>query len=136
METLTQMKCVACRKDAPTVTDAELAEFHPQVSDWEIVELDGIKRLRRVFSVDDFAQALEFTKKVGELAEDEGHHPALLTEWGRTTVTWWTHKIKGLHRNDFIMARRRADVSFAGDTPSEEPPALQDPVGLDRAGRF
>ena len=82
METLTQMTCVACRKDGPTVTDAEIAEFHPQVSDWEIVELDGIKRLRRVFSVDDFAQALEFTKKVGELAEDEGHHPALLTEWG------------------------------------------------------
>ena len=95
METLTQMKCVACRKDAPTVTDAEIAEFHPQVSDWEIVELDGIKRLRRVFSFDDFAQALEFTKKVGELAEEEGHHPALLTEWGRTTVTWWTHKIRG-----------------------------------------
>jgi 4a-hydroxytetrahydrobiopterin dehydratase len=74
--------------------------FHRQVSDWEIVELDGIKRLRRVFSVDDFAQALEFTKKVGGLAEDEGHHPALLTEWGRT------HKIKGLHRNDFIMAAK------------------------------
>ena len=61
METLTQLKCVACRKDAPTTTDAEIAEFHPQVSDWEIVELDGIKRLRRVFSFDDFAQALEFT---------------------------------------------------------------------------
>jgi 4a-hydroxytetrahydrobiopterin dehydratase len=82
METLTKMKCVACRKDAPTVTDAELAEFHPQVSDWEIVELDGIQRLRRVFSVDDFAQALEFTNKVGELAEEEGHHPALLTHRG------------------------------------------------------
>jgi 4a-hydroxytetrahydrobiopterin dehydratase len=110
METLTQMKCVACRRDAPTVADAELAEFHPQVSDWEIVELDGIKRLRRVFSVDDFAQALEFTKKVGELAEEEGHHPALLTEWGRTTVTWWTHKIKGLHRNDFIMAAKTDEL--------------------------
>jgi 4a-hydroxytetrahydrobiopterin dehydratase len=110
METLTQMKCVACRKDAPTVADAEIAEFHPQVSDWEIVEVDGIKRLRRVFSVDDFAQALEFTNKVGELAEEEGHHPALLTEWGRTTVTWWTHKIKGLHRNDFIMAAKTDEL--------------------------
>ena len=110
METLTQMKCVACRKDAPTVTDAESAEFHRQVSDWEIVELDGIKRLRRVFAVDDFARALEFTKKVGELAEVEGPHPALLTEWGRTTVTWWTHKIKGLHRNDFIMAAKTDEL--------------------------
>jgi 4a-hydroxytetrahydrobiopterin dehydratase len=110
MDTLTQMKCVACRKDTPTVTDAEIVEFHPQVADWEIVELDGIKRLRRVFSFGDFAQALEFTKKVGELAEEEGHHPALLTEWGRTTVTWWTHKIKGLHRNDFIMAAKTDEL--------------------------
>ena len=44
--------------------------------------------------------------RVGALAESEGHHPALLTEWGRTTVTWWTHKIRGLHRNDFIMAAK------------------------------
>ena len=111
MERLTQMKCVACRKDAPTVTDAEIAEFQRQVSDWDVVERDEIKRLRRVFLVDDFAQALEFTKKVGELAEEEGHHPALLTEWGRTTVTWWTHKIKGLHRNDFIMAAKTDKLS-------------------------
>ena len=74
------------------------------------VELDGIKRLRRVFAFDDFAQALEFTKKVGELAEEEGHHPALLTEWGGTTVTWWTHKITGLHRNDFIMAAKTNEL--------------------------
>jgi 4a-hydroxytetrahydrobiopterin dehydratase len=110
METLSQMRCVACRKDEPTVTDAELAAFHRQVSDWEIVELDGIKRLRRVFSVDDFAQALAFANKVGGLAEEERHHPALLTEWGRTTVTWWTHKIKGLHRNDFIMAAKTDEL--------------------------
>jgi len=100
------MKCVACRRDAQTVTGDELAELQTQVPDWEIVELDGIKRLRRVFSADDFAQALEFTNAVAELAEEESHHPALLTEWGRTTVTWWTHKIKGLHRNDFIMAAK------------------------------
>jgi 4a-hydroxytetrahydrobiopterin dehydratase len=110
METLTQMECVACSKDAPTVTDAEIAELHPQVSDWELVEVGGIKRLKRVFSVDDFAQALDFTNKVGALAEEEGHHPALLTEWGRTTVTWWTHKIKGLHRNDFIMAAKTNEL--------------------------
>jgi 4a-hydroxytetrahydrobiopterin dehydratase len=110
METLTRMKCVACRKHAPTVTDAEIAEVLPQVAVRVLVELDGIKRLRRVFAFDDFAQALEFTKKVGELAEGEGHHPALLTEWGGTTVTWWTHKIKGLHRNDFIMAAKTDEL--------------------------
>ena len=85
METLTEMKCVACRRDAPTVTDAEINEFLPQVSDWDIVELDGIKRLRRVCAVDDLAQALEFMRKVAELAEDEWHQPALLSEWGAAT---------------------------------------------------
>ena len=101
-----QMKCVACRRDAPTVTGEEITELRPQVAEWELVEIDGIKRLRRVFSFDDFGQALDFTSRVGELAEAEGHHPALLTEWGQTTVSWWTHKIKGLHRNDFIMAAK------------------------------
>ena len=110
METLTQMKCVACRKDAPSVTDTEIAEFHPQVSDWDIVQIDGMNRLTRGYSFDDFAKAMEFTQKVGALAEEEGHHPALLTEWGRTTVTWWTHKIKGLHRNDFVMAAKTDEL--------------------------
>lgn len=106
MRTLVGMNCVACRKDAPQVTDEELAAYRRQVPDWEIVEIDGIRRLKRAFSVDDFARALAFTNKVGELAEAGGHHPAVLTEWGRTTVTWWTHKIKGLHRNDFVMAAK------------------------------
>jgi 4a-hydroxytetrahydrobiopterin dehydratase len=110
MESLAQQTCVACRPDAPTVTDDEIAELHPQVRDWELVEEDGIKRLRRVFRFDDFGQALAFTDAVGAIAEEEGHHPALLTEWGRTTVTWWTHKIKGLHRNDFVMAAKTDDL--------------------------
>jgi 4a-hydroxytetrahydrobiopterin dehydratase len=104
------MKCVACRRDAPTVTEAEVVELHPQVSEWEIVEQEGIKKLNRVFRFDDFAKALAFTNALGELAEEQGHHPALLTEWGQTTVTWWTHKIKGLHRNDFIMAAKADEV--------------------------
>lgn len=106
MDTLTQMKCVACRKGEPTVTDAEIAELHPQIPEWQIVEREEIKRLERVFKFENFVQALAFTNKVGEIAEAEGHHPALLTEWGKVTVTWWTHKIKGLHRNDFIMAAK------------------------------
>ena len=115
MDTLTQMKCVACRKGEPTVTDAEIAELHHQVADWQIVEREGIKRLERVFKFENFVQALAFTNKVGEIAEAEGHHPALLTEWGKVTVTWWTHKIKGLHRNDFIMAAKTDQL--ASDSP-------------------
>jgi 4a-hydroxytetrahydrobiopterin dehydratase len=110
VERLAEMKCVACRRDAPTVTESEVAELQPQIPAWELIELDGIKRLRRVFEFDDFAQALAFTEKVGAAAEEEGHHPALLTEWGRTTVTWWTHKIRGLHRNDFVMAAKTDEL--------------------------
>ena len=98
--------CVACRRDSLPVAEAELAELHAQVPEWELIEEDGIRRLRRAFGFDDFAQALAFSNDVGALAEAEGHHPALLTEWGRVTVTWWTHAIGDLHRNDFIMAAK------------------------------
>jgi len=106
METLMQMKCVACHGGEPTLTDEEIADLLPQVSEWKIVEQDGVKHLERRFKYRNFAQALAFTNKVGELAEVEGHHPAILTEWGKVKVTWWTHIIKGLHRNDFIMAAK------------------------------
>ena len=106
MITLQESTCTACRADAPRVTDEEIAELKPQIPDWQIVERDGIRRLERVFRLKDFAQALAFTNKVGAIAEAEGHHPALLTQWGSVTVTWWTHKIRGLHRNDFIMAAK------------------------------
>ncbi len=111
MESLVQMKCTACRVGEPTVTDAEIAELHPHVPDWQILERDGIKRLERTFKLRNFAEALAFTQAVGTAAEEEGHHPAILTEWGRVTVTWWTHKIRGLHRNDFIMAAKTDRLS-------------------------
>lgn len=88
------------------MTTDEIQGLKPEAPDWDVIEQDGILRLERVYKFKNFAQALEFTNRVGELAEEQGHHPALLTEWGRVTVTWWTHKIKGLHRNDFIMAAK------------------------------
>lgn len=115
MSELSEMKCTACRGDEPTLTDAEIAELRPQVPDWQVVEREGTKRLERTFEFGNFAQALAFTNKVGEQAEEEGHHPALLTEWGKVRVTWWTHKIGGLHQNDFIMAARM-DELFEGRT--------------------
>ena len=105
-EELAEMRCVACRRDAPLATDEEIKELLPQIPDWQIVERDAVKRLERVFRFDDFARGLDFTNRVGHAAEAEGHHPAILTEWGKVTVTWWTHKIRGLHRNDFIMAAK------------------------------
>lgn len=106
MSSLSSEKCTACRADAPAVTEAELAELKPQIPDWEITNRDGIPRLERVYNFSDFVSALAFTNRVGELAEEAGHHPALLTEWGKVTVSWWTHKIRNLHRNDLIMASR------------------------------
>ncbi len=106
MTELTAEKCVACRADSPRVTAEEQAKLMPLIPEWKVVERDGIPRLERTYRFRNFADALVFTNHVGALAEAEGHHPALLTEWGRVTVSWWTHKIKGLHRNDFIMAAK------------------------------
>jgi 4a-hydroxytetrahydrobiopterin dehydratase len=106
MSELAQLKCVACRGGEPTVTEAEIAELHPQVSEWQILEVDGIKRLQRVFKLKNFIEAVAFTNKIALIAEKEDHHPLIVTEWGRVTIQWWTHKIKGLHRNDFIMAAK------------------------------
>ncbi len=116
MQELTDMKCTACRGDEPPLTDEEIAELLVQVPEWEVVERDGIKRLERRFKFRNFAQALAFTNKVGQAAEAEGHHPAILTEWGRVTVTWWTHKIKGVHQNDFIMAAKTDQLYSPGRT--------------------
>src|SRR5512143_3630159 len=102
--------CVACRSDSPKLTAVEIAGLKPGIPDWTIVQRDGEQRLERAFKFKNFAEALAFTDAVGALAESEKHHPALLTEWGKTTVTWWTHKIGGLHRNDFVMAARTDEI--------------------------
>ena len=106
MEDLTQMRCVRPQKGEPPLSAEAIAEFQPQVPGWEIVERDGVRQLERAYKFKNFVEALEFTNKVGDLAEQEDHHPALLTEWGRVTVTWWTHAVRELHRNDFIAAAK------------------------------
>ena len=99
-------RCVACHPGAPKVTEAEMPDLLAAVPDWKLTEKDGVPRLERRFRFSDYRTALRFTQRVGELAEAEDHHPAILTEARRVTVTWWTHAIKGLHRNDFIMAAK------------------------------
>ena len=110
MPELTKIKCVACRGDAPQVTESEISEYEQQIPGWEIVEYEGIKRLQRSFEFPDFDKAIAFTNLVGKLAEAENHHPAILTEWGRVKVSWWTHKIRGLHRNDFVAAAKTDEL--------------------------
>jgi len=106
MEKLTEQSCEACRADAPRVSDEELADLMKQIPEWMGVSEDGVLKLRRSYNFGNFVEALAFTNRVGELAEEHGHHPDLLTEWGKATVTWWSHKIKGLHKNDFILAAK------------------------------
>lgn len=110
MSELQQQKCEACNADAPQVTDAELAELMREIPEWTPVVRDGVMQLERVFKFKNFKLALAFTNRVGEIAEAEFHHPTLTTEWGKVTVTWWTHAIHGLHKNDFIMAARTDTV--------------------------
>ncbi len=113
MNDLSEQGCEACRADAPRISDADLKRLITEISDWEIIVVDGIMQLRREFKFRDFAQAMAFSNRVGDLAEAVDHHPAILTEWGRVNVTWWSHKIRGLHKNDLIMAAR-TDKVYAG----------------------
>ena len=106
MKILAKLQCVPCRAGQPPLNDDEIAELMPQIPEWNLLEQEGIKRLERQFKFSNFAQALAFTIELGSMAEGEDHPPAILTEWGKVTVNWWTHVIKGLHRNDFILAAR------------------------------
>jgi 4a-hydroxytetrahydrobiopterin dehydratase len=106
MSGLADARCVPCRGGIPPLTDAEIDALKPFVPGWQVREVDGIKRLERTFKLKNFADALRFTNQIGAIAEAEDHHPLIVTEWGRVTVQWWTHKIRGLHNNDFIMAAK------------------------------
>jgi 4a-hydroxytetrahydrobiopterin dehydratase len=110
MADLKHMQCEACSPGTPPVSDEESANLQKQIPEWSIVERDGVRRLERVFMVKDFATALAFANKIGEIAEEEGHHPALQVEWGKVGVIWWTHSIGGLHLNDFIMAAKTDQI--------------------------
>ena len=111
MENLAAGKCVACRKGEPMLTDVEIEDLLHQVPQWQVREVDGMKRLERTFKFKNFTAALEFTNKVGAIAEEEDHHPRIVTEWGRVNLQWWTHVIGGLHKNDFIMAAKSDELA-------------------------
>jgi 4a-hydroxytetrahydrobiopterin dehydratase len=103
---LSTQECEPCRAGAPQLNEDELAHLLKDIPQWATVMKDGILQLERVYKFKNFRQALAFTNKIGQMAEDEGHHPGLLTEWGKVTITWWTHSIQGLHKNDFICAAK------------------------------
>lgn len=106
MTTLAEMACEECRQGMPPLTAVEINRWMDGLVGWTTVMHAGVMRLERRFVFDDFVSALAFSNRIGELAETEGHHPALLIEWGGVTVSWWTHAAGGLQRNDFILAAR------------------------------
>lgn len=110
MSELSQASCEACRIDAPTVGDAQAQHLLTELPEWSLITVDGIKQLQREYRFKNFAAAMEMANRVAQIAEEEGHHPSILVEWGKMTVTWWSHSIKGLHRNDFIMAAKTDDL--------------------------
>lgn len=119
---LSSQTCIPCSGSLPPATPEEISQLHLQVPDWLLIEPDGIPQLQRQYGFKNFQQALAFTNEVGAAAEAAGHHPALLTEWGKVTVTWWTHAINGLHQNDFVMAAKTdAIATRVGANPSASP---------------
>tara|TARA_Y100001970_G_scaffold245009_1_gene311682 strand:+ start:376 stop:717 length:342 start_codon:yes stop_codon:yes gene_type:complete len=107
---LSQSSCEACRLDAPVLSEQEIRELAPQIPSWIVHEEDGIKRLICSFAFSSYEDSVNFTNKVAKLAEQEDHHPEIVLEWGNVTVSWWSHKIKGLHKNDFICASKTDDL--------------------------
>ena len=106
MSELLEQKCIPCSGSLPPATAEEISNYKTEIPEWNLINENGELRLQRVFKFPDFKSAISFTNSIGEIAEAEGHHPALLTEWGKVTVTWWTHALKALHHNDFIMAAK------------------------------
>jgi 4a-hydroxytetrahydrobiopterin dehydratase len=103
---LNQMKCTVCQVGDIPLNDDEVSGLLEQVPDWMLAEENGVRRIEKTFNFNDYLSALEFTNQVANLSEREGHHPSIRLDWGKVVVTWWTHKIKGLHQNDFIMAAK------------------------------
>ncbi len=106
MPELASQNCVPCRGGEPPLPEEKIQELRKELPGWQVVEDDGVKQLQRQFDFPDFQSALRFTHQVGHIAEEVDHHPELVTAWGKVEVRWWTYVIRGLHKNDFIMAAR------------------------------
>lgn len=106
MNHLREKECEACRVGATLLTVKEQEKYLEVIPKWEVFVEDAIAKLKRDFSFKNFKEALKFTNDIGLIAEAEGHHPDITTRYGSVTIVWYTHKIEGLHLNDFIMAAK------------------------------
>ncbi len=108
MADLASKKCIPCSFGAPTLMEDEIMELMKSLKEgWEVIDN---KKLKKTFKFKDFKEALDFTNKVGAIAEEEGHHPNIHLSWGRVAIELWTHKIGGLHENDFILAAKIDEI--------------------------
>ena len=110
MSPLPKKKPAPFEQDGLILTAREVNSLKAELPEWKIMKRDGVQCLQRVFQFDDFSQALDFTNRVGDIAEEQNHHPMLVTEWGQVTVAWWTVETGGLHKNDFVMAGKTDHV--------------------------
>ena len=110
MSDLASSACEACRIDAPMVSDDEAFILIKEIEGWDLID-DGVKKLKKEFSFLDYSDSVAFSNKVSDMAEQEDHHPQIILEWGKVTVIWWSHKIKGLHKNDFICAAKTNNIN-------------------------
>ena len=103
MSELSTKTCVPCRGGVPPLKGEELVALQKQVDGWNVVEEQHIAK---TFKFLNFREALKFVNRVGELAEEQGHHPDIFLAWGKVEITIWTHKINGLTESDFILAAK------------------------------
>ena len=105
MAELQAQSCEACKIDAPRLTDTEITNLINEINDWDLIQ-EPLKQIKKIFNFPDYQSGVNFLNAVATMADQEDHHPELVLEWGKVTVIWWSHKIKGLHKNDFICASK------------------------------
>lgn len=110
MSTLSELNCTACNKSAKLLTLNEIEALLEEVPDWKVIVDDNIQKLTRQFETKNYQKSVTFTDAVAELAQTTNHHPQIILEYSSVTVVWWSHIIKGLHKNDFIMAAKTSSL--------------------------
>jgi 4a-hydroxytetrahydrobiopterin dehydratase len=103
MSELSSKQCVPCRGGVPPLGGDEIQKLQSQLNGWDV---EREHHLKKSYAFKNFAEALNFVNRIGELAEDQGHHPDICFGWGKVDVTIWTHKIDGLTESDFILAAK------------------------------
>ena len=109
MEQLSKLSCEACDVGAKLLTSSQIESLMPQVSGWEIIIDSDIQKLKQQFTTKNYTKSMSFTNAIAKLADSVNHHPLIIVEYSTVTVIWWSHKLKGLHKNDFIMAAKTSE---------------------------